>query len=73
MDVIFGPISIFKVTGRDHQRTEAMMSETAKTQQEQAQEALACLEQAYAYYTAETALAPRGEEFVEYYEYAAAA
>ncbi len=49
------------------------MSETAKTQQEQAQEALACLEQAYAYYTAETALAPRGEEFVEYYEYAAAA
>ncbi|CUH65942.1 hypothetical protein TG4357_02142 [Thalassovita gelatinovora] len=49
------------------------MSNTAQTQQQQARQALEVLEQAYAYYTAEPTVATKGENFVEYYEYAAAA
>lgn len=49
------------------------MSDTVKTQQDLAREALDVLEQAYAYYTPGPIVMVGDEDFVEYYEYAAAA
>ncbi|MYM57029.1 hypothetical protein GR167_17060 [Rhodobacteraceae bacterium GS-10] len=57
----------------EHRRTEAMMSDTAKTQQDLAREALEALDQAFAYYIPEEAVHGSDDDFVEYYEYAAAA
>ena len=49
------------------------MSDTVKSQEELAREALDVLEQAYGYYTPDPIVMTRDEDFVEYYEYAAAA
>ncbi len=49
------------------------MSDTAKNQQDLAREALEALDQAFAYYTPEEAVNGKDDDFVEYYEYAAAA
>lgn len=49
------------------------MSDTAKTQQDLAREALEALDQAFAYYTPEEAATGSDDDFVEYYEYASAA
>ncbi|MBR9650900.1 hypothetical protein [Thalassovita aquimarina] len=49
------------------------MSDTAQTQEARSREALEALEQAYAYYIPEEAVNGSDEDFVEYYEYAAAA
>ncbi|WP_212770034.1 hypothetical protein [Thalassovita mangrovi] len=49
------------------------MSDTAKTQQDLAREALEALDQAFAYYIPEEAVHGSDDDFVEYYEYAAAA